>query len=73
MFKMLTRVFPLLLLASTWAAEPFPRIFTSKTDINNLIQTSCLLSTSDQPAVAVPVGGKLHVKLYGTSHKLMYN
>lgn len=65
MFKMLTRVFPLLLLASTWAAEPFPRIFTSKTDINNLIQTSCLLSTSDQPAVAVPVGGKLHVKLYG--------
>jgi len=58
---MMLRAVPLMLLASTWAQEPEPRIATTKTTSQGG-STVCSLYT---PEISVPVGGKVHVRLYG--------
>jgi len=55
---------PLMLLASTWAQEPYPRIATTKT-ISQDVSNMCLLERSYTPEISVPVGGRVYVRLYG--------
>ena len=61
---MMLRAVPLMLLASTWAQEPYPSIATTKTTSQGG-STVCLLERSYTPEISVPVGGKVHVRLYG--------
>jgi hypothetical protein len=71
--NMLQAAFPLLLLSSALASnEPFPRILTTKSNLDGIekFRSSCQLHTNKQALerqgrIDVPVGGKLFVRLYG--------